>query len=1178
MKAVFKMSDTSNLRFILHVSDFHLNDSSQEGKNNIAEVHDLLTALTQKLQEEKIKVDYLVHTGDVIDSEDLYDLVATEMEIGSSFWKYEYDKASGTAGKKFLYEEYKKAAKANEGLRNPGVEIPRPNMKDLIEFDSKVADHVEGRFQRAAGIMRSFVTDLNVAFGNVVICSGNHDVLRPLSMDEDAVTCQEGTSDRWEYSYPESVSKISRHFNDFLDELGTANCIKRCRARSAYQKEKGKDCLQCGETTFCALDNMNVLILNTNWPNPKKQRPGYYCVHCGQVLDTIQQHSGKTKEPNKLNVIIAHKPVYEICEKARLSFKRYTKTTFFSMLQRFLGDGGIYLCGDKHTRSIVSSLFHDIPHYIGGEPIRVEAGHISEVEYNLLAISNGHVDMKRKLHLSYVDGEWKCEIRPQDGTVKRLYKFCQKYISRECFQTLGDTSSFSTWEGLCQVIHNWTEKERDTWYTNIDHLYTPICRYRINGKPDCPRYPPKDKLFEFVQQRIVKQMQHSSAPNVLNIRGEHSAGKSMFLGQFYIHLMTEYSKGSIDFIPAYFNMENEEIYQQIASGGTYYEAVKEAFRAFVKDVQKLAEEEHQPVCYLVDGLDELDCWSHSTEDSVGRELLNTLAEYNNAWYVMAFSQHNLPCFKNTMPLRKYNDVSDIMYFNPVDVNEENEEHQLTNFVTAYLKCKQFPSDEVVRLLGNGNTEEPGSPALEEALHTRREALLQDVCQIVKSFRRLTINPGFLSQNEKYLTEIDWETKRLRHKNEDIFKVYNYYIDRQYERCLEQLSYGFIEYAPAMAYLFAYKGYTYERFKRLHLDSLQENQHILGPICNNSQRVYHTFLFIMKNKDTREYLIALHYNRELRYYAEHPMESIDADSILNEFITRNIAILIRKLWTDTNKFVIACEHLLRRKDLGNCAQSMLIYCLAHLQMYEPIRNRLQNKMFQKSKETLQLQGLWDDSTEQEFGKPSDNKFSGQGHWEITGVNDEEKLIRFQQLSLKHSMIVSGLISQRDLGNWMEYYENNPVFWAYNRQHQMLYYGDLSIKGDANIHELMPGRDLVYVGFDFHDCFNYLYVKLMGNRTYPLCTYDLFTMLDLLISRLKCEHLARNANKEKTFFYRDKDKDRVKAVLSQVKKILNVFSDINENGQPTAYKEACQYFKKAIVNIYNPDHLWSTPEAE
>jgi len=111
----------------------------------------------------------------------------------------------------------------------------------------------------------------------------------------------------------------------------------------------------------------------------------------------------------------------------------------------------------------------------------------------------------------------------------------------------------------------------------------------------------------------------------------------------------------------------------------------------------------------------------------------------------------------------------------------------------------------------------------------------------------------------------------------------------------------LKYAPIMAYLFAYKGYTYEKFKHLSEDNDYENKHLFRPIYENFDKVYNTFLFIQKYKDAREYLIALHYNRELRYYAEHPNKNIDEGSILNEFISRNISVIIRKLWSDTNKF-------------------------------------------------------------------------------------------------------------------------------------------------------------------------------------------------------------------------------------------------------------------------------------
>lgn len=1149
------MSDMSSLRFILHVSDFHLRDDATE-------VRAVLSTLTQELKAKKFKVDYLVHTGDVIDSSDLFNRVARDLYIEEPFWGIEIDEETGESGENFQYERYQKAARKNtedgKGLR--------PDINDLKEFDGKVADYVNTRFELAEKVMRDFVTGLNVAFGNVIVCSGNHDVLRPLSADKNDAACEKEKDGGWRYTPSAAAGTVNKAFRGFLKSLGTANSTGRCKGSPGCAGEDTPECVRCGGTAFCALDDLNVLILNTNWANPANQRPGYYCVNCRQVLETIRRHSKDAKEPSdpdKLSVIVAHKPIYEICEKVRLPFKRYTKTPFFSAIQRFLGKDGIYLCGDKHTRSIVASLFHDIPHYIGGEPIRVKEGHTSEVEYNLLAISNGQVDMKRKLHLSNSGGNWKCEIRPQDQTVKALYKISWKYISQYSFNSLGNAEVFPTWESLCQVVYNWTEEERLGWYADIDRLYAPICRYRINGVPDSTAGLPETGIFSFVQGRIIEQMKNQSAKNVLNIRGEHSGGKSRFLGQFYIHLMTEYSKGSFNFIPAYFNMENTDIYRQIESGTTYHDAVKEAFKAFVGEVQEQAEQEHQPVCYLIDGLDELDCWSYSTEDSVGRELLNTLAKYNNAWYIMSFSQHDLPGFKNTMPLRKYNDASDIMYFNPVDVNElagaveptgggRESAGQFTNFVTAYLQCRHFPPENPGEVL----PAKDGKP-----VSLDRTALMDGVCETVRAFRRLTINPGFLQQNDAYLTEIDWKEGTLRHGGENVSALYNYYIDRQNQLCLDELGYGFIDYAPAMAFLFTYKGYTYERFQRLRQTGVQGDQHILQPIYDNSQKIYHTFLFIMKNKDAREYLIALHYNRELRYYAEHPKEEIEKGSILNEFITRNIAVLTRKMWTDTNKFVIACKHLLRRKDLGNCAQSMLIYCLAHLRMYEPIRSRLQEAMYEKGRETLKSQGLWDDRADRE-DESADRELARKSLWRATGNNAAEKLECFRRLSLKHSMEIFGLTGRQDPQRWKEKYENNPDFWIYNRQHQMLYYGDLSIKNDANIHALIPGSDLVYAGFDFHDCFNYLYVKLTAGRSYPLRFYDLLTMCDLLISRLRCERTVPYLEKKDTFFYRNKDRERAAAVLSQVKDILKKYPDAEDADQREACRDMCGYFEEAI----------------
>lgn len=1107
------MNDINNMRFILHVSDFHLSDDEDTNKQARA----ALKAVTQMLKKEGCRIEYLIHTGDVINSGDLFDSLARKYNIPDEFWEETEDKTKdGKVIKRFMHEEYAKAAQGNSTKLNEEDEsidwsTATPTLNHLDAFDAEVRRIVIERFSKAEEVLRDFVTDLNVSFGNVVICSGNHDVLRPLSVNNDEIICTKIANDEYKYVGSQKTNDIMEPFNNFLNSLKTANSTSR-------YSDTDDSCSQLGSVSCCTLDDLNILILNTNWINPRKQKPGYYCVRCDCIKKAIENCKIDQKR-NRLNVILAHKPIYEICEKVRLSYKKYTKTSFLSKLQGFAGPDGIYLCGDKHTRSIISSYFHDIPHYIGGEPISVKIGEQSDVEYNLIAVSEGKVSMERKIHLSCdANGKWRCEIRPQDETVKSLYDLSKKYIIDNTFEAQGIKTVCPTWEKLYQEICSWSESNRNKWYENIENLYRAICRYRNNGMPTKNDLPTDALIFDFVQKRLNEKIILQESKNILNIRGEHSSSKSMFLGLFYIHLMMSYSTGKIDFIPAYFNLESEEIYKKIESVGSYYKAITDVFNEFTEKVQDIAKKEHLPICYFIDGLDELDCWSLSTEDSVGRGILNILAKYDNAWYVMAFSQHNLPRYKNTMPTRMYSDTSDIMYFNPLEVSDDGaEDTYFPSFIKSFLQIRNY----------NNQNELP-------------ENLVKDVCNIIRKFRRLTITPGFVYQNYDFITKLKAKDV-LQHKDDDHLTVYSYYIDRQNERCLEQLGYGYVNYAPAMAYYFSYKGFTYERFMHIKRDNVLCERHELKLICenDNEKKIYPAFLFIKKNKEAREFLIAMHYNRELRYYAEHPNEMIEADSILNEFITHNIAVIIRNLWVDVNKFVIACEQLLQREELGNCTLSMLIYCLMNINIYEPIRNKLQIQMCKKGKEILTKQGLWDDTMDPDSVQLPDEDVVLEKAWEIHGKNDAEKMELFLQLGLRHSLELFNFIdAPKDI---CEKYLNTKSFWAYNRQHQMLYYGDLSNKNDANVHPLKPGVDVAYSGFDFHDCFNSLSVKIKNDPTCQLNKYHLVTLCDLINHRIDKNYLNEECKLtdndiRNTFFYRDKDTHRAQKVLDRISVLI------------------------------------------
>lgn len=147
------MSDISASSFILHVSDFHLTDDDTE----LSHASSALEKLASKLISENIKVDYLFHTGDVINSSDLYEKTASELECCKEF----YSEANGN--KEFNSSEFK--AHASPEVKN--------------EFKKKLRQLTTERFQKATELMKKFASHLNIALGNVVICCGNHDVYRP---------------------------------------------------------------------------------------------------------------------------------------------------------------------------------------------------------------------------------------------------------------------------------------------------------------------------------------------------------------------------------------------------------------------------------------------------------------------------------------------------------------------------------------------------------------------------------------------------------------------------------------------------------------------------------------------------------------------------------------------------------------------------------------------------------------------------------------------------------------------------------------------------------------------------------------------------------------------------------------------------------------------------------------
>ena len=147
------MDNINNLRFILHVSDFHLSDDDREQET----VTEALTVLVKKLKDEGIKIDYLIHTGDVINSGDLYYTVAIEQNIDKKYFSSELDPETGEVTPVFLSSQFQKDAISNSRANNDDLlKDNKASYPSLVNFDEEVLKTKSELFLKAVGSFKGY--------------------------------------------------------------------------------------------------------------------------------------------------------------------------------------------------------------------------------------------------------------------------------------------------------------------------------------------------------------------------------------------------------------------------------------------------------------------------------------------------------------------------------------------------------------------------------------------------------------------------------------------------------------------------------------------------------------------------------------------------------------------------------------------------------------------------------------------------------------------------------------------------------------------------------------------------------------------------------------------------------------------------------------------------------------
>ncbi len=1069
--------------FILHLSDFHIR-SERDQSNCIKKAFE---KLSNTLKLENIKIDYLFITGDIIDSKNLHITVATNNE--ASFGKYIIEEGSGK--KAFNQDGFKKEASSD-------------NKK---AFDNLLIEEIKERFNCAREIISDLIDKLDITVSKVVVCCGNHDTFYPFSYDCTDIICGKNESGNMIYNGEIFKEILFSQFNSFVTSMNFAN-------------------KKCNHDGVCCLENLNVLVLNTNWPTPRSMKKENSCVYC-ELIKNVD----KDKYNSGLNVILAHKPLYEICEEARLPYSRYSNADFMKRIKEFLGTNGVYFCGDKHTRSILGENFHDIPHYICGEPFYLDEGKKLEFEYNLVQVLNNSIGAEKKVHLEQKDnGEWKCTIRPQDKVVAELFELSKPYIRNNYATIVGNLSIFESWENTCSEIYEWKKTKNKcsksmVIYDQLVAIFQIICKYREEGK----RYWHGFNIFRKAISAVVhyekgEKGEKTANRNIMNIKGEHGSGKSIFLAYFFGSLLYYYYFGNLGMLPCYFNLNAKETWETTKKGETYYSAVKSIFEKFINRLAEIANKEQQNVCLIIDGLEEQDCWSFSTEDSVGRAILDIISKHENIHYIMSFSQSKVPYLKNTMPAIEYGDISDLIFFNPMNIQYDN-----IDALNKYL--------ESCRIIGN----------LIEQTNSNYTYQVNDDCSFVsyeqiKQLNKTTVNFQFLYENNAFLKEL------LDNQNIDSSKVYSYYISHNNQICRNEIGYDFIDFAPDIAYLFSYRGYTYEHLARIETDE-SIAAHISNRITSHHDGLYNAFRLVNKNKDVRDYLVALHYNREMRYYVENPNIEINKKSILNDFITNDVVVYINNQWSDSNKFLIACSYLLQRKEISYHLLLMLMY-IVHCITISP---------FDRASACDSIKEAYVYSLPNSVSNFESIPICDNDHWKINGyMNNSESVNHFHKLSCLRTIVLYSYAERNEMEMIYKLFIDSDNFKLLNRQFLMLYYGDITIKGGQVDKVLVPGKDIIYDGFDFFNTFNALYSKVITRKNDPLYIFNLLTLVDLILSRL-----FNNSN-EKSMF--NNNKHKVKRILNDIVEEINKFirtESLYENGK-AAYEYLAE--KKDVICKY------------
>lgn len=793
------------------------------------------------------------------------------------------------------------------------------------------------------------------------------------------------------------------------------------------------------------IGGINFLIINTNWKVPQDSRTNEMCINCSSVESIIKEMGDEINENVINNILIAHKPFDDICENAKLDYEEdYSgKPVVVKLKEKF----GTYLFGDKH--SYQASVRAQQNEFLCGAPLNSE-----NITYNLIDFEKNKGVISSR-YIRWYRSDW--NIAPIRATVQEIYENSYTHVKDISFDLL--TGSEKKLNNVDELINKIEMSVMNKRFDTVSEMFAACCKCkeRINTlKKDTKKLIlENENIFEWVSNLILLQNEYN---HPLNIRGECSVGKSAFLGVQYLYMLYMFSKGKGTHIPLYFNLEyiisSNLSARGVGNSKNYrvvYEKSCKAFDEFFEKCMNLENKYKLPICIFVDGLDQIDFLSRQRE-TIEMYICNKLESEirNYSKYILAFNGYK---FAKKVSTTEGNISKWVMHINSVDVIKDGERsYRLKKLVESYALLRGIQDSQ------------------------EREMIINNIMK----YRKISLSLNFLCANFGILSKID--------KNDlswDVMNTYKEIIAKRIEKNFPEKKERRI--AEKVAFYIQEKSAT---FYDVNVE--------LG---KSEQIGYNAFCIIKNKPEIRQFLMASYYVSELQNYALQN-RTIEEESILHYFVTRDVAIMIRLLLAEKTDLVGAFVKNHKEELVGHL-YPMIVYLAGHSK--------------------------------------------GGGSAELVkelGEIKYKKSKKVYSLCNERSLRLAKIISSTELTESFEYIyalmDNEKQRW-FNRNYQLYYYEDRiqnPIVGKKEIECI----DFLEKGFDFHNCYLVLSSKLkysydLGKR-YPLMEVDLFTLCDLLYSRIQNVEVS-DGSKELSFFYNNAS-SRTLNIINSIIELLEEYT--------------------------------------